>query len=269
MPVVLSTNEGKELSGYTYDDRTGVSYEYPGGRYEIWVQTGERFVYHTPGKGYSGVGIVGSITPSATAGRLVCEILDYQPFEDYVPLKDKAGSYHEADMQYWSTGNIYWSQGVRPLSNARFEAIVKQAVERATVKAPPSERNHGYASPDVSTAVDEYAMKAAIGHVASLFPGHTITEMPKNNPGFDIRVGPEGAEVRFVEVKGTQASEPVFFLSEGERKFSRREKSRYSILVITGIDLKGKSDAARHWRDGEVDAGMAELKASQWRGRLL
>ncbi len=39
MPLVLATAEGKERSGYLYDDRTGVSYEYPN-RYAKLVQTG-------------------------------------------------------------------------------------------------------------------------------------------------------------------------------------------------------------------------------------
>ena len=50
---------------------------------------------------------------------------------------------------------------------------------------------------------------------------------------------------------------------------SALEKHRYTLLVITVIDLKAGMDAARHRRDGEVDAGMADLEAAQWRGRLL
>jgi Domain of unknown function (DUF3883) len=266
MPVVMSTAEGKEHSGYTYDDRTGVSYEYPAGRYERWIQTGERFVYHKPSVGYSGVGIIGAITPSKTAGRLVCEILDFQAFDAYVPIKDAAGDYYEADTNYWAD-KIYWGQGVRPLSTERFETIVGVQVAGAGGSAP--KKGHGYASPDVSAAVDLYAMKAAMKEVATLFPGELVEQMPKNNPGYDIRVGPSGAEVRFVEVKGTQSSDPVFFLTEGERKFSALEKHRYTLLVITGIDLKASTEAARHRRDGEVNAGMANLEPAQWRGLLL
>lgn len=269
MPLVLSTHEGKESQGYKYDDRTGVSYEYPTGRYENWIQTGERFVYHTPGHGYSGVGIIGDITASVTPGRLVCKVLDFDPFSGFVSLQDDAGAYYEADKQYWSTGNIYWAQGVRPLSAARFEAIVTRSSAPASSKTPQKRAGHGYASPDVSIEVDKYAMKAAMEHVTAKFPGFVVTQMPKNNPGFDIRVGPQGAEHRFVEVKGTQASEPLFFLTEGERRFSGKEKDRYSLLVITGINLKKQTDTGRHWRDGQIDAAVAELEPSQWRGRLL
>ena len=107
------------------------------------------------------------------------------------------GDYYEADTNYWAD-KIYWGQGVRPLSTERFETIVG-----VQVVGPAPKKGHGYASPDVSVAVDLYAMKAAMKEVETQFPGELVEEMSKNNPGYDIRVGPSGAEVRFVEVKGT------------------------------------------------------------------
>ncbi len=267
MPVVLSTAEGEERSGYTYDDRTGVSYEYPAGRYERFITTGERFLYHKPGLGYSGAGIVGTIAPSATLGRLVCEVLDYEPFREYVPIRDETGAYYEADPTFWRE-RIYWGQGVSPLSSERYEAILFRAgVGPQPVPAVRGRR--GYASPDVSAAVDLKAMRVAMLEVAALFPGSVIEEMPKNNPGFDIRIGPRGSEVRFVEVKGTQAGEPSFFLTEGERLFSAREARRYTLLVVVGINLPADTHGSVERRDGEVDSNAADLKPVQWRARLL
>lgn len=118
---MLATAHGKARAGYVYDDRTGVSYEYPTGRYENWIMTGERFVYHDPDapghSGYIGAGIIGDIHQSGTDGRLVCDILDYVSFPATVPLKDPStGTYFESDPTFWKTGNIYWSQGARPLA---------------------------------------------------------------------------------------------------------------------------------------------------------
>jgi hypothetical protein len=52
MPVVLVEVGGVARSGHLYGDRTGIEYEYPGGRYEAWIQPGERFVYQVPRVGY-------------------------------------------------------------------------------------------------------------------------------------------------------------------------------------------------------------------------
>ncbi len=71
------------------------------------IQTGERFLYHRPGVGYSGAGIIGLIAPSPTSGRPVCEILDYKRFDKYVSIKAADGSYYEADTAYWKDGKIY------------------------------------------------------------------------------------------------------------------------------------------------------------------
>jgi hypothetical protein len=280
VPVVLVTAHGEPRAGYTYDDRTGISYEYPDGRYEPWITTGDRFVYHTPDLGYTGAGVIGEIRSSATAGRLVCDILDYEPWEPPVPLKDVDGQYFEADPRVWTNGRVYWAQGVRRILEDRYDLILAAAsaaapapaawVEtRGAGRARPAGGARGYASPAVNAAVDAYAMTAAMGHVASLWPTHSIEQMPRNNPGFDIRVGQAGAEDWYYEVKGTQASEPLFFMSEGERKFSLRQASRYTLLVVVGIDLRNGIHASIIRRDGEVGGADVELETAQWRGRLL
>lgn len=264
MPIVLVTADGAERSGYTYDDRTGISYEYPK-KYDGLIQSGERFVYNKPGFGYAGLGVVGDIRSSANAGNLVCEILDYSPFARYVSLKDPHGEYYEADPAFWQTGNVYWARGVRPLSAKRFEQIA-DAAGMQTKTDGALQGPQTYASPDVSAAVDLVAMRAAMAAVREWFAGENVHEMPKNNPGFDIRVGSEGAEVRFVEVKGTQAGAPLFFLTEGERKFSIREAPRYTMAVVSGIDIAAGSHTTITRQDGAVDKQI--LEPTQWRGNL-
>lgn len=50
MPIVLVTVDGAERSGYKYDDRTGILYEYPK-KYDGLIHSGERFVYNKPDLG--------------------------------------------------------------------------------------------------------------------------------------------------------------------------------------------------------------------------
>jgi hypothetical protein len=278
MPVVLVTAEGAPRAGYTYDDRTGISYEYPSGRYERWIMTGERFLYHRPGVGYTGSGVIGPINPSATAGRWVCDVLDYKPFDVPVSIKRSDGTYFEADTTHWA-GPVYWAQGVRPLSEGPFDAVLDQAATKSLPgegKFPAGNQatsnkgpGGGYASAAVADAVDAYAMQAAMLHVAEQWPGLVVTKMPKNNPGFDIRVGLPADEVQYVEVKGTQASEPLFWMSEGERQFSIREAHRYQLVVIVGIDLKAVSHSNIVVHSGAVGGPQINLQASQWRGKVL
>jgi Domain of unknown function (DUF3883) len=85
--------------------------------------------------------------------------------------------------------------------------------------------------------------------------------------GVDIWVGPPESALHYAEVKGTTASEPTFFISEGERKFAEHHQSEFSLVVTTGIDLKRTRHDAVHRRDGAVDV-VAELEPYQWRGIL-
>lgn len=266
MPVVLTTADGREQAGYTYDDRTGVSYEYPAGKYEHYIAEGEPFVYHKQGIGYVGSGVIGSISPSATAGRLVCRVLDYRPFSVPVPIKNPQGSYYEADRRFWSTGNVYWAQGVRPLSTEQLENIVR---------TPPSDDDSvppalgAYASPDTALAVDRYAMDAALAWCRTEWPGVEVQRMPHNNPGYDIRIGVIDAVVCLVEVKGTQSREPLFWLSEGERIFSETHADRYRLIVVTGIAVAQQSHIGIQVHRGALGGEGVELQPAQWRGRLV
>jgi hypothetical protein len=80
MPVVLMEVGGVARSGHLYGDRTGIEHEYPGGRYESWIQPGERLMYQMPRVGYIGCGIIGDINLGTTLGRLVCRVEDVRLF---------------------------------------------------------------------------------------------------------------------------------------------------------------------------------------------
>src|SRR4051812_15161292 len=103
MPLVFAENEATE-SGIAYDDRTGISYQYPS-RYRRLIQPGERFVYYRGRRSkagtripqvYFGCGVVGNIAPDGgDGGRLVCEVLDYKPFAHPISFKNPQGKYFE------------------------------------------------------------------------------------------------------------------------------------------------------------------------------
>jgi hypothetical protein len=112
-------------------------------------------------------------------------------------------------------------------------------------------------------------MTVALDQVTAMHPGHPVHRMPHNNPGFDILVGAAASPVRHVEVKGTTAADPVFFMSEGERLFSHHHSSDYTLLVVVGIELSTKSHAAIRVHHGRIDSLAAKLETAHWRGRLL
>jgi hypothetical protein len=250
MPIRLTISE-TTLSGHDYDDILGVRYEFPT-RYRALVSRGERLVYYrgrrqadggTQPQVYLGTGIVGAIEASrGDPTRLVCQIDDWSPFPEPLYFKDGSGNYYE---EVGAQGGFYWQVGVRHLDDAVYERIVRAATaaespspgtvtqeEKSAPSAPTV-----YASPELRKAVDEYAITAALAELSRVWPTEEIALQPHNNPGFDVRVGPSAAPVRYVEVKGTTLPLPQFFLSEGERAFSEREARQYTLLVVYGINL--------------------------------
>ena len=129
MPIVLAHNDQSE-SDVVYDDRLGVSYEYPS-RYRSLVIEGEHFVYYrgklradgtrqTPH--YFGTGVIGPITRN---GKLyTCEIQGYQPFNPVVPFKD-AGHYLEprANTLLRKLVGLHYRPGVRSIEQDAFDRI--------------------------------------------------------------------------------------------------------------------------------------------------
>jgi hypothetical protein len=267
VPVVLVEVGGVARSGHLYGDQTGVAYEYPVRRHSSYVRTGDRFVYQKPGVGYVGCGVLGEIRPSTVSGRLTCDVLSVTMFDAPVSLRDKNGQYYEADPTYWR-GKVYWGQGVRPLSSERFEAILAAADVSARQASAPDSAGRSYADSKMAAAVEAYSVQVALGALRARY-SQTVTVMPRNNPGFDLRVGPSESPVRYVEVKGTRAADPVFFLSEGERRFSILNADRYTLMVVSGINLASITHGNVRLHDGAIaDGPEFELHTTQWHGEL-
>lgn len=265
MPIVFTEVGGVARSGHLYDDRSGVSYEYPK-RYKKIVLTGDRFVYHRPRVGYIGCGIIGHIADSDAVGRLTCEILTPASFEQVVPLKDPTGAFYEAPM--WRNGNVYFAQGVRRISERIYESMLSVAAGGTALAAAEAPDYRQYANASDIREVDAYAVSAVAEWTRSRYPGESVEVMPHNNPGFDLRVGRPEDPIRYIEIKGTRSNSTRFFISEGERLFSIRESKRYTLVVVVGIELEAKTHARVWYHDGAVGDDAVRLEPRQWIGTV-
>ena len=91
--------------------------------------------------------------------------------------------------------------------------------------------------------------------------------MPHNNPGYDVRVS-QGAEmVRYIEVKGADAAEPHFFLSEGERRFAALHADHSSLWIYFDMDLTAGT-ARRCEHEGPIGPPAVNLEAIQYAGLM-
>lgn len=133
---------------------------------------------------------------------------------------------------------------------------------------PETDVEEDVSHPDPATArqVDELAMLLAISQAKERWPGSCTVSMPHNNPGFDIEVRHPDGIISYIEVKGTQAPKPRFFISAGELAFSAAHAGDYSIWIFHSIDLKARTATfASH--DGAVDDARFELRPIQFLGQ--
>lgn len=226
MPLVFAQNETTE-SGISYDDRTGISYQYPG-RYRRVIQSGERFVYYRGRRTkdgrrmpqvYFGSGVVGKTSSDPNQpDRFTCEVLDYRAFPVPVPFKNARGEYLETG----ADRRGYFQPGVRGVSEDDFRRIIEAAQTKASpvdefVGPPGVEVDRGmgpgYASPETIRLVEDFAVRVALGEIRRRYPGAMLQPQPRNNPGFDILIRKAGASAQpvYVEVKGTTRGYPAFF----------------------------------------------------------
>ncbi len=276
MPLVLTQNEAT-ASGHEYADVLGRSYEYPI-RYRRLLREGERFVYYrgrrtaagtTEKQAYLGTGLIGDITESPVAGRLICQVVDYKPFPEPLPFKEgdqyREGGAHE--LGGGSRTGMFFRTGVREIADADYEAIVAAAWASISPEQDvPPLPSQAYASPELSREVDAIAMGLAMAEAKSRWPTASVRRMPHNNPGYDLRVERDG-ETWFIEVKGTTRTSPVFFLTEGERVYSVANSQHYSLWVFFAIDLSERSGQLRTL-DGALTETNAGLNPRQWSGSL-
>ena len=273
MPLVFAENEETE-SGITYQDRTGVSYQYPRA-YRRIIRSGERFVYYKGrrkrGGGrapqvYFGVGLVGPTAPDPSRqDHFVCEILDYRAFLVAVPFRDPAGAYLESG----GARRGYFQRGVRSISEqdfARILAAAQAGAEVGTVLDFP--RGQGplmpaYASPEKLRALEAFAVRVALDELRRRSSGSTPEPQPRNNPGFDILLRGSDPDL-YVEVKGTERGAPLFFLTDGELEFSKHNPDRFRLIVVYDIQID-QGTYKVYWHEGAISSeGGFRLRPVQW-----
>ncbi len=225
MPLVFAENEETE-SGITYQDRTGVSYQYPRA-YRRIIRSGERFVYYKGrrkrGGGrapqvYFGVGLVGPTAPDPSRqDHFVCEI-------------PQAGA---------EVGTVLdFPRGQGPLMPA-------------------------YASPEKLRALEAFAVRVALDELRRRYSGSTPEPQPRNNPGFDILLRGSDPDL-YVEVKGTERGAPLFFLTDGELEFSKHNPDRFRLIVVYDIQID-QGTYKVYWHEGAISSeGGFRLRPVQW-----
>ena len=131
MPVVIAENDVSQ-----WDDQTGVLYHFPK-RYKSLLTPGMQVVYYkgklrdksfaasrrSPDPHYFAVARIGEISSASNSskGDLYAQIEDFTRFAEAVPIKVN-GTYLETIPA--SRVNNHWRDGVRPLSQADYEAIL-------------------------------------------------------------------------------------------------------------------------------------------------
>lgn len=273
MPLVFAMNEASEHER-SYEDIPYVSYEFPSA-YRRQVLEGEPFVYYRGRKRriggrqpqvYLGVGIVGTVVPSQHhANRFICQIVDGSAFPFPVPFKDASG----APLEAGGARRGYYQRGVRRIPETAFQRILQAAgAQVATIEPvarPVSQARHMYARPETARAVEDYSRAAVQDQLLRQESGAVVVQMALNNPGYDLWTNTPGK--RFIEVKGTQAQIPRFFLSEGERAFALKHTAEYALAVVYGIDLAAGTHRGIVWRRGALHAND-RLTPHQWLGEL-
>jgi hypothetical protein len=277
MPVVFGQNE-ENLNDREYADVLGEVYEFPA-QYKGFVEPGEQVVYYRGRRSaggrskpqvYLGVGLIGDVYP--VGNRFQCLITDYQPFEPPLFFKDGDKYWEPRANEYKSAGKpvgYFFRNGIRPIDQESFDAIC--AAGFAAPPTPPpraSNADRNYADPAGILEVDEIAMELAMKEALARWPRHEVQQMPHNNPGFDIEIKKGGAPVHYIEVKGTRAHYPRFFISAGEVAHSERFAHCYSIWIYHSLDVLARTaELAEH--TGAVTKAHFDLQTRQYFGRLL
>jgi hypothetical protein len=271
MPLILAAG-APTASGLSYADVPGTRHEFPV-RYRKLMIPGTPFIYYRgtrarqlglSGPAYFGSGVVGTIEELPNQ-RLRADILDYVAFPFAIHFRKEDGDYLEP---LAATRPVFWREGIRQIDEESFEQILKiaassiESVSNREIQSPAK-----YASSqDEINQVDMYAISAAKSILGDRFGTNAISEMPHNNPGFDISVRMVGEPDLHVEVKGTRSPSPVFFLTEGERIHSQEYAEGFKLLIVYAIDLSSQTHDILEF-DGEIGDTRFQLVPRQWQVR--
>ena len=217
---------------------------------------------------YLGVGIVSEV--SRVADRFRCSITNFRPFTPPLPFKTGDG-YLEPEANTPTAVGFYFQTGVRRLDQDAFDMICALGLGMPQTIAGDAESDAvgddvSYADPATARQVDELAMLLAVAQAEERWPESRTVRMPHNNPGFDIEVRHPDGVIGYVEVKGTRAHKPRFFISAGERAFSAAHADSYMLWIFHSMDLEAKTATLTPY-DGAVDDDRFELRPTQFLGQ--
>lgn len=271
MPLILATG-APTASDHSYNDILGKQYEFPT-QYRKLVVAGEQFVYYMGRRGsasghpvYFGSGVIGQVTPSSTSEQLIALVHDVEIFDKPIIAKTPDGTYLETG----SSKPSNWTSGVRRIDDQALTRILGGASGAAGKWSPSDGAPLGrspYARSEHAIAIERYSVDLALAILADEFGESAVKEMPPGNPGYDILVS-RGVEDLHVEVKGTVLPDPVFHLSEGQRKHAEARGANFRLIVIFDVDRKAMTHqvAVLH---GPLDATKVDLQTETWTGRVL
>lgn len=266
MPLVLATG-APTASGHSYNDVLGKQYEFPL-QYRSLVVPGESFVYYRGRRGsvdgrpvYFGSGVVGEVRNSSRTGQLVAQVHDVALFDEPVSAKATDGTYLETG----TARGTNWTSGVRRDSDSVLAAIVSRA--GPTLSQTDLVPRPGFATAAHASALERYSVEVALTLLANEFGADAAREMPPGNPGYDILVVSGGPDLH-VEVKGTILPDPVFHLSEGQRRHAASRGEWFRLLVVYNVDLNAGTHLVASL-PGPLVASRVDLQPEAWVGRVL
>lgn len=156
------------------------------------------------------------------------------------------------------TGTYWFPEHVRGTASAGVvnkTYVVLPAAGDGTVEATAvarAPRRAVRATPEHIAEVEDFSVARAVEIVRERYPGMDVEVQAHSNPGYDLLVKHGGRIERYVEVKGTTADSPGFFISENERRFSAEHASMYSLVLIAEINFPSGSFVP-FWHDGPID----------------
>jgi hypothetical protein len=271
VPLVLATG-APTASGHSYNDIVGKQYEFPI-QYRNLMVSGEPFVYYMGRRGapsgqpvYFGSGIVGSISPSSNHDQLIALVHDVRLFDTPISAKTLSGTYLETG----SARSTNWTSGVRRIDEKALARILGGASEEAAPVRPHETalpKNSSYAGTKHASALERYSVNVALTILTDEYGEVAVREMPPGNPGYDILVTRK-TENLHVEVKGTVLADPVFHLSEGQRRHADARGASFRLIVVYSVDQKAQTHRVAVL-DGPLDATKVDLQTEAWTGRVL
>lgn len=125
-----------------------------------------------------------------------------------------------------------------------------------------------YHLPELNPHLEEFAIGVVLEKLNERYPGHKVTQQPYNQVGFDILVGTSEQPIAYIKVKATEALQPIFSLSEGERQFSIAKTECYVLALVYAINLSEASYQFA-WHEGAIQSRHFGLVPLQWKAKLI